>query len=81
MLANGGYNVHPVPAPPSDIDPTNNKINEGGNNQNEILFKRGNAINYITIRLFIPYFSLLLMSLDYVILLTLQVGRSCPDYC
>ena len=33
-----------VPAPPSDNDPTNNKINEGGNNQNEILLSRGNLL-------------------------------------
>ena len=42
ILANGGYTVHPVPAPPSDNDPTNNNINDGGNNQKDILFNRGN---------------------------------------
>ena len=44
MLANGGYTVHPVPAPPSDNELTNNNINEGGSNQNEILLSRGNLI-------------------------------------
>jgi hypothetical protein len=42
---NGGYTVHPVPAPPSTrLDP-NNKINAGGNNQNEMLFNLGKAIS------------------------------------
>jgi hypothetical protein len=42
---NGGYTVHPVPAPTSTkADETNNK-NAGGNNQKLILFKRGNAIS------------------------------------
>ena len=45
MLANGGYTVHPVPAPPSAKDPTNNKINEGGNNQKDILLSLGKAIS------------------------------------
>ena len=43
-LANGGYTVHPVPAPVSARELNNNKINEGGNNQNEILFNRGNRL-------------------------------------
>ncbi|KAF5297652.1 hypothetical protein FQA39_LY11983 [Lamprigera yunnana] len=42
---NGGYTVHPVPAPFSIIDLLNNKVNEGGSNQNLILFIRGNAIS------------------------------------
>ena len=41
----GGYTVHPVPAPTSIKLDNNNKINEGGNNQKLILFKRGNAIS------------------------------------
>jgi hypothetical protein len=42
---NGGYTVHPVPAPSSiNTDITKRRI-EGGNNQNDILFKRGNAIS------------------------------------
>ena len=57
-----------VPAPFSTNELNNNKINDGGNNQNEILFSLGKAINCIIIREFNPYFSLLLMSLDYVIL-------------
>jgi len=40
----GGYTVHPVPAP-SPANPRINKIIEGGNNQNLILFKRGKAIS------------------------------------
>jgi hypothetical protein len=31
-----------LPAPDSTKELDNNKINEGGNNQNEILFNRGN---------------------------------------
>jgi len=34
--------VHPVPAPPSTKLEPNNKINAGGNNQNEMLFNLGN---------------------------------------
>jgi len=41
----GGYTVQPVPAPLSDIPPTNKRVIEGGNNQNLILFIRGNAIS------------------------------------
>jgi len=43
--ANGGYTVQPVPAPPSTKLDDNNKINAGGNNQNDMLFNRGNAIS------------------------------------
>jgi hypothetical protein len=42
---NGGYTVQPVPAPPSTNDDDNNKINAGGNNQNEMLFNLGKAIS------------------------------------
>ena len=44
-LDNGGYTVQPVPAPVSTRLEPNNKINEGGNNQKLILFKRGKAIS------------------------------------
>jgi hypothetical protein len=47
--ANGGYTVHPVPAPPSTNDDPNNKINAGGKSQNEILFNLGNAISGLPI--------------------------------
>lgn len=42
---NGGYTVQPTPAPDSMKLEINNKNNAGGNNQNEMLFKRGNAIS------------------------------------
>jgi len=45
ILDNGGYTVQPVPAPVSTNDDDNNRINDGGNNQKLILFKRGNAIS------------------------------------
>jgi len=44
ILANGGYTVHPVPAPPSANELTNSKINEGGSSQNEMLLSRGNHL-------------------------------------
>jgi hypothetical protein len=44
-LANGGYTVHPVPAPPSTKLEVNNSINDGGNNQKLMLFNLGNAIS------------------------------------
>jgi hypothetical protein len=44
-LANGGYTVHPVPAPLSTILLINNSVSDGGNSQNLILFIRGNAIS------------------------------------
>lgn len=37
--------VHPVPAPFSTNALNNNKISEGGNNQNEMLFNLGNLCN------------------------------------
>ena len=43
--ANGGYTVHPVPAPASTKDDETNLNKAGGNNQNEMLFNRGNAIS------------------------------------
>jgi len=42
---NGGYTVHPVPAPTSTNDDDNNNNKDGGNNQKLILFKRGKAIS------------------------------------
>jgi len=45
FLDNGGYTVHPVPAPPSINALDNNKINAGIRNQNLILFNRGKAIS------------------------------------
>jgi hypothetical protein len=41
----GGYTVHPVPAPLSTNPPLNKRVNDGGNNQNLILFIRGNAMS------------------------------------
>jgi hypothetical protein len=42
---NGGYTVQPVPAPPSiKLEATSN-VNEGGNNQNDILFILGKLIS------------------------------------
>jgi hypothetical protein len=45
ILANGGYTVHPVPAPPSTEAEAINKNKAGGSNQKEILFIRGKAIS------------------------------------
>ena len=43
--ANGGYTVHPVPAPDSTkLDDKSNK-SDGGNNQKLILFNLGKAIS------------------------------------
>jgi hypothetical protein len=39
------WRTHPVPAPDSTNELDKRRINEGGNNQNDILFKRGNAIS------------------------------------
>lgn len=44
-LANGGYTVHPVPAPCSLIEPAISSIRDGGNIQNLKLFIRGKAIS------------------------------------
>ena len=45
MELNGGYIVHPVPAPlPTNIDPTI-KNKEGTNNQKLMLFNLGKAIS------------------------------------
>lgn len=42
---NGGYTVHPVPAPASTNEDDTNINKAGGNNQNEMLFNRGKAIS------------------------------------
>ena len=47
--------VQPVPAPFSTRELSNNNINDGGNNQNEILFNLGKAIKYINGRVFNSY--------------------------
>jgi hypothetical protein len=47
MLDNGGYTVQPVPAPFSTNELSNNSISEGGNNQKDILFNLGKAINIV----------------------------------
>lgn len=41
----GGHTVHPVPAPLSTILLIINRNNDGGNNQNLMVFIRGNAIS------------------------------------
>lgn len=45
MLANGGYTVQPVPAPPSTKLDVINNSSDGTNNQKLMLFNRGNAIS------------------------------------
>lgn len=45
MEANGGYTVHPVPAPLSTRDDIRSKNNAGGKSQNLILFSRGKTIS------------------------------------
>lgn len=42
---NGGYTVHPVPAPFSTAADERRSISEGGSNQNLILLSRGKAIS------------------------------------
>jgi len=43
--ANGGYTVHPVPAPLSTSEDIRSKVKAGGSNQKLILFKRGKAMS------------------------------------
>jgi hypothetical protein len=51
ILLNGGYTVHPVPAPTSKkLDKTSN-IRAAGNNQKLILFNRGKAISGAPIKI------------------------------
>lgn len=45
FLANGGYTVHPVPAPFSTAAEDTRRIREGGSSQNLRLFNRGKAIS------------------------------------
>lgn len=47
--AKGGYTVHPVPTPASTKEEDTRRINEGGNNQKLMLFKRGKAISHAPI--------------------------------
>ena len=47
--ANGGYTVHPVPAPCSTKALASNRINEGGSSQKLMLFNRGNLISGLPI--------------------------------
>lgn len=47
--ARGGYTVHPVPTPASTKEEDTRRINEGGNNQKLMLFKRGKAISHAPI--------------------------------
>ena len=42
---NGGYTVHPVPAPFSTAELIRSRIRAGGKNQNLILLRRGKAIS------------------------------------
>lgn len=45
FAARGGYTVHPVPTPFSTALDLSKRINDGGSNQNLMLFRRGNAIS------------------------------------
>lgn len=48
---NGGYKVHPVPAPPSQKGEINSKSNEGGSNQKLKLLSLGKAISGAPIKI------------------------------
>jgi hypothetical protein len=48
---NGGYTVHPVPAPPSVKAEKSNKNNDGGKSQKLMLFILGNAISGAPIKI------------------------------
>ena len=54
------HTVHPVPAPCSTKALASSRIREGGSSQKEMLFSRGNAINYIVSKCFIltPYITI-----------------------
>ncbi len=43
--ANGGYTVHPVPAPASTVEDASRRRKDGGKSQKLMLFIRGNAIS------------------------------------
>lgn len=45
LAANGGYTVHPVPAPFSTAADEISRIRDGGSSQNLRLFRRGNAMS------------------------------------
>jgi len=45
LPANGGYTVHPVPAPASTVEEASRSRKEGGSSQKLILFMRGNAMS------------------------------------
>ena len=45
LPANGGYTVHPVPAPASTPEEAKRRRNEGGRSQKLILFIRGKAMS------------------------------------
>jgi hypothetical protein len=45
FLDNGGYTVHPVPAPIEVRDPINKRRIDGGRSQKLMLFIRGKAIS------------------------------------
>ena len=47
----GGYTVQPVPTPFSTKLEVSNKNMEGGNNQKDMLFKRGKAISGLPIKI------------------------------
>jgi hypothetical protein len=44
LPTNGGYTVHPVPAPASTIEEASRRRKDGGRSQKLMLFIRGNAI-------------------------------------
>ena len=45
LPANGGYTVHPVPAPASTMEDANSRRKDGGSSQKLMLFIRGNAMS------------------------------------
>ena len=45
LPANGGYTVHPVPAPASTIEEASRRRKDGGRSQKLMLFIRGNAMS------------------------------------
>lgn len=52
----GGYTVHPVPTPLSTSELIKRRMKAGGSSQNLRLFKRGNAISGVPIRIGIIQF-------------------------
>ena len=45
LPANGGYTVHPVPAPASTVEDASRRRKDGGKSQKLMLFIRGNAMS------------------------------------